>query len=134
LEAQMKKLEVLSPLAAIVLERSVEPGEVAVAGAPLLVLARLDSLTITIYLPEDQYGQVVLGQEAWVTVDSFPGETFSARVSYIADQAEFTPRNVQTAEGRRTTVFAVRLSIANGDSRLKPGMPADVVFQRPAGK
>ncbi len=51
-----------------------------------------------------------------------------SKVARIADQAEFTPRNVQTAEGRATTVFAVRLDVANVDGRLKPGMPADVVF------
>jgi HlyD family secretion protein len=63
-----------------------------------------------------------------VSVDSYPGETFDASVTRIADQAEFTPRNVQTAEGRRTTVFAVELSIDNTDGKLHPGMPADVKF------
>jgi len=70
-----------------------------------------------------------LNQRATVTVDSFPGQEFEARVVYIADEAEFTPRNVQTAEGRRSTVFAVRLSIADPTGLLKPGMPADVVFE-----
>ena len=60
-----------------------------------------------------------------VTADSFPGEQFSARVVHIADQAEFTPRNVQTESGRRTTVFAVKLAIANAGGVLKPGMPVD---------
>ena len=61
-------------------------------------------------------------------MDSFPGQQFAATVTHIADRAEFTPRNVQTAEGRRSTVFAVRLSIDNPDGQLKPGMPADVDF------
>jgi HlyD family secretion protein len=61
-------------------------------------------------------------------VDSFPGQTFEAAVVHIADQAEYTPRNVQTAEGRRTTVFAVKLAVENPDGKLKPGMPADVSF------
>ena len=63
-----------------------------------------------------------------LTVDFFPGEIFTATVVYIADQAEFTPRNVQTSEGRRSTVFAVELSLRNDAGKLKPGMPADVQF------
>ena len=61
-----------------------------------------------------------------MTVDSFPDETFTGEVVYIADSAEFTPRNVQTAQSRRNTVYAVRLALPNPDGRLKPGMPADV--------
>jgi membrane fusion protein YbhG len=85
-------------------------------------------MTITVYIPEDRYGAINLGETAQVKVDSFPGEAFTAKVSYIADQAEFTPRNVQTSEGRRSTVFAIKLSIGNSGGELKPGMPADVTF------
>jgi HlyD family secretion protein len=63
-----------------------------------------------------------------VTVDSFPAETFGATVVHIADHAEFTPRNVLTPEGRRSTVFAIRLAVADEQGKLKPGMPADVAF------
>ena len=73
-------------------------------------------------------GQIMAGQPVVVKVDSFPAESFTAKVTRIADQAEFTPRNVQTAEGRATTVFAVKLAVENADGRLKPGMPADVFF------
>jgi HlyD family secretion protein len=84
---------------------------------------------MTVYVPEDRYGRIQLGQQAAITVDSFPGESFSGTVQRIAEQAEFTPRNVQTAEGRASTVFAVELSIANESGKLKPGMPADVDFE-----
>ncbi|HEX9616784.1 MAG TPA: efflux RND transporter periplasmic adaptor subunit, partial [Anaerolineales bacterium] len=106
LEAQLEKLVLVAPLDGIVLTRTVEPGEVNLPGSPLLSLARLDALTITVYLPEDRYGTVSLGEAAHVSVDSFPGQQFAATVTHIADRAEFTPRNVQTAEGRRSTVFA----------------------------
>ncbi len=129
IQTQIDKLVLYAPLDSVVLTRSVEPGETALPGAPLLTLARLDNLTITIYLPEDRYGEVKLGQSAQVQVDSFPGTTFTATVVHIADQAEFTPRNVQTAEGRRTTVFAVKLAIDPAGGKLKPGMPADVSFE-----
>jgi len=128
IQAQIDKLELVVPIDGIVLSRSVEPGEVVLPGAPVTTLARLDDLTITVYVSEDRYGTINLGQTTQMTVDSFPGETFVATVVRIADQAEFTPRNVQTEEGRRTTVFAVELSVENPQGKLKPGMPADVVF------
>jgi HlyD family secretion protein len=126
---QMDKLVISSPIEGIVLSRSTEPGEVAVPGSPLITLARLDDLTITVYITEDRYGSIKLGQTASVGVDSFPGEVFDARVIRIADEAEFTPRNVQTEEGRRNTVFAIELAVDNPEGKLKPGMPADVEFR-----
>jgi len=91
-------------------------------------MANLNELTITVYVPEDRYGEIHLGQTVDVTVDSFPGETFTATVSNIADQAEFTPRNVQTVSGRSATVYAVKLKVSDPTGKLKIGMPADVVF------
>jgi multidrug resistance efflux pump len=128
IDVQLKKLVVRAPAHGTVVARSIEPGEVVQAGAAVLTLGQLDDLTITVYIPEDRYGQIHLGARATVTVDSFPGETFEATVTHIADRAEFTPRNVQTEAGRRTTVFAVKLSVSDPAGRLKPGMPADVQF------
>ncbi len=117
-----------SPLAGVVLYRHMEPGEIASAGAPLLTVTDPNNLKLTVYVPEDRYGQIRLGQVLSVTVDSFPNESFAGTVSHIADQAEFTPRNVQTTDNRKTTVFAVRLNLPPSDGKLKPGMPADVHF------
>jgi HlyD family secretion protein len=130
IQEQLTKLVISAPINAIVDTRSAEPGEVMVPGAPLFTLVKLDDLKITVYIPEDRYGTINLGQTARVTVDSFPGESFEAKVIRIADQAEFTPRNVQTETGRRTTVFAVDLSVTNPQGKLKPGMPADVDFNQ----
>ena len=130
LEAQLAKLALQSVMDGIVLERVIEPGEVAIPGTPLLTLAKLDDLTITVYVPENRYGEIRLGQSAQVYVDSFPGEVFTGLVVHIADQAEFTPRNVQTEEGRQTTVFAIKLNIENLEGKLKPGMPADITFSQ----
>jgi HlyD family secretion protein len=127
-DTQIKKLVIYAPLAGNILSREVEPGEIIQAGAPVFTLAQLDNLTITVYVPEDRYGQIKLGDQASVTLDSFPGKTFVGNVTFIADQAEFTPRNVQTAEGRRTTVFSIELAVDNPKGELKPGMPADVCF------
>jgi len=129
LEAQIAKLTVTAPADGVILTRAIQPGEVAAAGAKAMTLGRLDDLTITVFIPEDRYGELALGQQAAVSVDSFPGETFTAVVSHISDQAEFTPRNVQTVEGRSSTVFAIRLKVDDPQGRLKPGMPADVTFR-----
>jgi len=127
-QAHYDKLVLTSPVDGIVLYRTVEPGEVVLPGSPAITLGLLDKLTITVYIPEDRYGQIDIGDKAIVKVDSFPGETFDAVVARIADQAEYTPRNVQTEEDRRTTVFAIELSVDDPQGKLKPGMPADVIF------
>jgi len=128
LDLQIKKLTVNAPVDGVVLTRSIQPGEVIQSGMTTMTIAKLDTLKITVYIPEDRYGEVKLGDNASLNVDSFPGETFSATVTRIADQAEYTPRNVQTKEERQTTVYAVELSVANPDGKLKPGMPVDVTF------
>ena len=129
LDTQIGKMRINSPVDAVVMTRSAEPGSVVNAGAALLTLGRLDDLTITVYVPEDRIGQVLLGEKAKVNVDSFPGEAFGATVTYISDQAEFTPRNVETVSGRKNTVFAVKLKLDDASGRLKPGMPADITFE-----
>lgn len=117
-----------SPLDGVVLMRAAEPGEVITAGGALLVVADLNSVTMTVYIPESIYGQIYLGQQLPVTVDSFPGKVFAGTVTRIADEAEFTPRNSQTVQNRKNTVYAVKLTIANPELDLKPGMPADVTL------
>jgi HlyD family secretion protein len=128
LQVQIDKLTLRAPLNGVVLKRNIEPGEVVSPGASLMSLGDTTNLYLTVYIPEDRYGQIMAGQPVVVKVDSFPDEKFAAKVTRIADQAEFTPRNVQTAEGRATTVFAVKLAVDNAGGKLKPGMPADVYF------
>ncbi|MEK7276149.1 MAG: efflux RND transporter periplasmic adaptor subunit [Chloroflexota bacterium] len=127
-DVQIGKLTITAPADGTVLSRGVEPGEVVLPGAAMMVTADLARLQITVYVPEALYGTIALDQTTAVKVDSYPGETFTATVQRIADKAEFTPRNVQTASGRKTTVYAVTLSLNNPGGKLKPGMPADVSF------
>jgi multidrug efflux pump subunit AcrA (membrane-fusion protein) len=118
-----------SPINGVLLERLFEPNELASPGDVVMVVADLNNLELRVYAPEDRYGQFSLGQIYPVTVDSSPGEIFNARISRISSKAEFTPRNVQTVEGRKSTVFAITLEIVDpSDGRLIPGMPADVHF------
>lgn len=125
---QLEKYTLYAPTSGVVATRNIEPGEVVQPGVTLMSLYQLDQMNITVFVPEDRYGRIRLGQRAIVTVDSFPQETFTATVIRVADQAEYTPRNVQTDEGRRTTVFAIELVLEDPTGRLKPGMPADVDF------
>lgn len=127
--AQLAKLTIVAPADGMVLSRHLQPGEVVNPGSVVLSIGKLTDLTLTVYVPEDRYGEVSLGQQVDVAVDSFPGETFQATVTQIAAQAEFTPRNVQTVEGRKTTVFAIKLRLDDPEGKLKPGMPADVTFK-----
>ncbi len=127
-ETSLMNETIASPIDGVVLERLVEPGEIAAPGSTVMVVAPMDRLTLKIYVPENQYGHITVGQTYPVTVDSFPGQSFDGRVSYIAAQAEFTPRNVQTKDSRQLTVYAVKLDLAPTGGKLKAGMPADVHF------
>jgi HlyD family secretion protein len=128
LNVQLTKMTVTAPTSGIVLSRPANPGEITAAGATVVEIGTLDKVKLTVYIPEDQYGQIKLAQEVKVSVDSFPGRTFTGNVTYISNQAEFTPRNVQTVESRSTTVYAIEITILNPDFALKDGMPADATF------
>jgi len=134
IDIQLKKVVIYSPTKGTVLNRSIEPGEVVQAGAPVMNIGQLDQLSITVYIPENSYGQIKLGEKAYIVSDSFPDEIFEAQVVRIADRAEYTPRNIQTKEDRVTTVFAIKLSVVDPLGKLKPGMPVDVIFELQEGE
>lgn len=127
-QIQLKKSTVTSPVEGTVLSRNAQVGELVGAGSSVITLAKLEVVNLTVYIPEDVYGRIPIGQKVSISVDSYPGETFYGEVIHISDQAEFTPRNVQTVEGRKATVYAVEIEIPNSALKLKPGMPADVNF------
>ncbi len=128
IDAQLAQLTLTSPITGTVTSRSAHAGETAAPGLPLLTLTNLDQVTLVLYIPENQIGRVQVGQLVTVQVDSFPDRVFIGRVSTIATEAEFTPRNVQTQEERVNMVFAVKVVIPNPDHALKPGMPADATI------
>ncbi len=110
------------------IEQVAYEGEMALPGTTLLTLADLDAVDLTVYVPEPDVGKVFLEQPVAVSVDSFPDETFLGQVVWISDEAEFTPKNIQTREERVNTVFAIKVRIPNPDHKLKPGMPADAAL------
>ena len=131
LEIQLDKFVVKAPVDGTVLSRNLEVGELIAPGGVAIVIGQLSEVHLIVYISEDKYGQIQLGQSAIITVDSFAGETFDGHVIKIADEAEFTPRNVQTVEGRLATVYAVEILVPNSNLELKPGMPADIVINIP---
>jgi len=128
LEIQIEKTVVRAPVSGTILSLNLLEGELLTPGSVALTIGQLDEVELTVFVPEDKYGEINLGQTVTVTADSFPGVTYAGTVSHIADQAEFTPRNVQTADGRKTTVYAIKILVPNEKQSLKPGMPVDVEF------
>lgn len=128
LDVQLKKLMLTAPSDGVVLTRSAEVGQMALPGATLIEVGRLDQLELTVYLPEEKFGLIVPGQAVQVRIDAYPGRIFDGTVSRMADEAEFTPTNVQTKEDRTRLVYAVVINLDNPDLALKPGMIADVEF------
>jgi HlyD family secretion protein len=129
LQVQTTKMALPSPVNGLITRRVVHAGEIAAPNAILLSITNLDPVKLTIYVPETQIGTIHIGDRFPVQVDSFPNKTFQGHVTFIASQAEFTPRNVQTKAERVTTVFAVKLQIPNPNAELKPGMPADALLK-----
>ncbi len=117
--------EVASPLRGVVLSKNVEPGDYVSAGTPIVTVGELDNVWLRGYVEETDLGRVKVGQPAAVTTDSFPGKRYEGRVSFIAQQAEFTPKTVQTRKERVKLVYRVKIDVPNTDRELLPGMPAD---------
>ena len=124
-EKRLRDATVTSPLDAVVTLKIREAGETVGAGQPIVRLADLDHMWMRVYVPETEVNRVKLGQQAEVVVDGLPGRSFAGTVSEIAQEAEFTPKNVQTKEQRVKLVFGVKIDVENPDQELKPGMPAD---------
>lgn len=114
-----------SPAAGIITVRQAELGEVVVPGTPVVTLADLDHIWLRAYIPETDSGRIRWGQTATITTDTYPGKRYQGRISFIASDAEFTPKSVQTYKERVTLVYRIKIDIDNPNHELKPGMPAD---------
>jgi len=130
LEKSIQDCTVHSPTSGIVTEKLVEEGELAAPGTGLYVITDLDTVKLTIYVPETDLGNIRLGEEARISIDSRRGVTYPGKVTYISPVAEFTPRDVQTKDERVKLVYAVRIEISNPQEIFKPGMPADATLAR----
>jgi HlyD family secretion protein len=118
----------LAPLSGVVLSENVEPGEYVAAGTPVVTIGDLEHVWLRAYINEADLGRVKVGQRVRVSTDTYPGKVYEGRLSFIASQAEFTPKNVQTAQERVKLVYRIKVDIANPNMELKPGMPADAAI------
>lgn len=121
--------ELTAPFTGVVLSKSAEAGEYINPGSPIVALSDLDHVWLRGYVNETNLSQVRLGQAVTVTTDTYPDKTYEGRISFISDQAEFTPKAVQTSQERVKLMYLVKVELANPNHELKPGMPADAVIQ-----
>lgn len=123
LEKQKDDATVRAPIAGVVTERILDPGEMAAPRAPVAVMTDLDHAWAEVFVDEPQVPRMALGQEATVITDA--GDRLPGKVTFISSKAEFTPRNVQTAEDRSKLVYRVKVSVDNTKGVLKQGMPVE---------
>ena len=117
--------DLASPLNGYILVKSAEEGEVVQVGAPVFTAVDLNNVWVTAYINETDVGKVKLGQKAIVKIDSFPHKNYKGWISFISQQAEFTPKYIQTTTERVKLVYRIKVRVDNTDLELKPGMPAD---------
>jgi len=114
-----------SPIDGFILRKSAEAGEVVPAGATIFTAADLKNIWLTAYINETDLGKVKLNQDADITTDTYPGKKYKGRISFISQEAEFTPKQIQTTEERVKLVYRIKITVDNTNLELKPGMPAD---------
>ena len=120
---------VTAPLSGVVLSENVEAGDYVAPGTPVVTVGDLSNVWLRAYIEETDLGRVKIGQPVTVTTDTYPGKKYTGRVSFIAPQAEFTPKSVQTQKERVKLVYRIKVDIPNSAMELKPGMPADAVIR-----
>lgn len=127
-QTQLANARLIAPLTGVVLEKHAEPGEVVAAGTPVVTVADTSHLWMRGYVNQTDLGRIRLGQAVEVRTDSFPDKTYEGRLAFIASEAEFTPKSVETHAERVTLVFRVRIELDNASGELKPGMAADATL------
>ncbi len=133
-ETVAREAEIRAPADGVVLHRMAEPGLLLGGGQPALTMAFAGRLYVRAFVPETKLGRVKQGMPAQVSVDSFPGKLFPARVTEISPDAEFTPKPVETREERVNLVYAAKVDLDAGwDEPLVPGQPAEVTVTSDSG-
>jgi HlyD family secretion protein len=133
LEQNVADASLKSPVAGIVTQKLTDVGEVLVPRAPIVVVTDLDRAWANVYVDEPAVPNLRLGQPATVFTDA-GGPGIPGTVTFISSKAEFTPRNVQTAEERSKLVYRIKVSVDNRKGILKQGMPVEAELPLQAGK
>jgi len=127
INAMLGNAVIHAPFDGVVTVKDREIGETVSPGSPVLTVTNLNDRWVRIYIPETRIGAVHLGEAATITADTYTGRVYRGEVSFIASEAEFTPKNVQTKDERVKLVYAVKVRITSDSTYdLKPGIPADV--------
>jgi HlyD family secretion protein len=129
IETQLADTEVYSPIDGVVLVKAAEPGEILPAGMPVMTVGDIDHPWLRAYIRATDLGKVKLGDGVKITTDSYPGKIYEGRVSFIASDAEFTPKQIQTQEERVKLVYRIKIDVENPEHELKSNMPADAVIE-----
>jgi HlyD family secretion protein len=125
IDSQIADGTVVAPIDGFILVKSAEAGEILAGGTPIVTLGDVDKPWLRGYIKEQDLGRIKLGMKAKVTTDSYPGKTYQGRISFIASEAEFTPKQIQTPEERVKLVYRIKIEIENPQHELKLNMPAD---------
>ena len=126
---QLKHTELRAPFNGILVSRNVEPGEVVSPGQEVISLADLSKVDLKVFVAETEIGMVKPGQKVEVKIDTFPAKAYAGDVTFISPEGEFTPKIIQTHKERVKLVYLVKITMANPNLELKPGMPADAWFK-----
>ena len=124
-QSQLNDTEVTTPIDGVVLVKSAEPGEVLAAGTTVVTIGDLEHPWLRAYINETDLGRVKLGQKVKLHTDSFPDKTYWGTISFIASDAEFTPKQIQTKEERVKLVYRIKIDVDNSSHELKLNMPVD---------
>ena len=125
IQTQIGYSNLFAPIGGVVLVKNTEAGEFIVPGGAVITLGDVAKPWLKAFINESDLGKVKLGQKVSVTTDSYPGKVYPGKITFISSEAEFTPKNVQTTKERVKLVYRIKVSLANPQMELKPGMPAD---------
>lgn len=129
-ETRLGFSDLQSPINCYILTKSALAGEVVQVGATVFTVADLQDIWVTAYLEERDLARVKLGQKAFIMTDTYPHKKYKGWVSFIAPEAEFTPKQIQTNEERVKLVYRIKIRADNSSVELKPGMPADGYIEK----
>jgi HlyD family secretion protein len=125
IDTQLADTVAISPVDGVVLVKAADVGEVLAPGTTVVTIGDIDHPWLRGYVNETDLGKVKLGSKVKVTTDSYPGKTYNGRVTFIASEAEFTPKQIQTQQERVKLVYRVKIELENPNHELKLNMPAD---------
>ena len=124
-DTQLADTVAVSPVSGVVLVKSADVGEVLAPGATVVTIGDIDHPWLRGYINERDLGRVKLGDKVKITTDSYPGKEYWGRITFIASEAEFTPKQIQTQEERVKLVYRIKIEVDNPNHELKSNMPAD---------